>query len=100
MAAGIAANNISVVDRAKVPEMPSSPNHMLNFLAALILGAIVGAGLAMLMEQIDEGITEPTDLPRILNVPLLGVVPTIALAVVVDALFALWGAWLKGEAND
>ncbi len=26
---------------------------------------------------------------------LLGVVPTIALAVVVDALFALWGAWLK-----
>ena len=31
---------------------------------------------------------------------LLGVVPTIALAVVVDALFALWGAWLKGEAND
>ncbi|WP_447317123.1 hypothetical protein, partial [Klebsiella pneumoniae] len=24
----------------------------------------------------------------------------IALAVVVDALFALWGAWLKGEAND
>nr|VXZ82450.1 Uncharacterised protein [Klebsiella pneumoniae] len=30
---------------------------------------------------------------------LLGVVPTIALAVVVDALFALWGA-AKGEAND
>jgi ATPase subunit of ABC transporter with duplicated ATPase domains len=29
---------------------------------------------------------------------LLGVMPTIALAVVVDALFALWGALLKGEA--
>ncbi len=35
-----------------------------------------------------------------LDLVLLGVVPTIALAVVVDALFALWGAWLKGEAND
>ncbi len=30
-----------------------------------------------------------------LDLVLLGVVPTIALAVVVDALFALWGAWLK-----
>lgn len=29
-----------------------------------------------------------------------GVIPTIALAVVVDALFALWGALLKGEARD
>ncbi len=35
-----------------------------------------------------------------LDLVLLGVVPTIALAVVVDALFALWGAWLKGEVND
>ncbi len=35
-----------------------------------------------------------------LDLVLLGVVPTIAPAVVVDALFALWGARLKGEAND
>jgi osmoprotectant transport system permease protein len=35
-----------------------------------------------------------------LDLVLLGVIPTIALAVVVDAVFALWGALLKGEAND
>ena len=35
-----------------------------------------------------------------LDLVLLGVNPTIALAVVVDALFALWGALLKGEARD
>lgn len=35
-----------------------------------------------------------------LDLVLLGVIPTIALAVVVDALFALWGALLKGEAGD
>ncbi len=35
-----------------------------------------------------------------LDLVLLGVVPTIALAVVVDALFALWGARLKRRAND
>ncbi|QGN38873.1 ABC transporter permease subunit [Klebsiella oxytoca] len=35
-----------------------------------------------------------------LDLVLLGVIPTIALAVAVDALFALWGALLKGEAGD
>ena len=35
-----------------------------------------------------------------LDLVLLGVIPTIALAVVVDAVFALWGALLKGEAHD
>lgn len=35
-----------------------------------------------------------------LDLVLLGVIPTIALAVVVDALFALWGALLKGAAGD
>lgn len=35
-----------------------------------------------------------------LDLVLLGVIPTIALAVVVNAVFALWGALLKGEAHD
>ncbi len=35
-----------------------------------------------------------------LDLVLLGVIPTIALAVAVDAVFALWGALLKGEAHD
>ncbi len=76
VAGGVGTNNISVVDNAEVPEGPSSPNHVLNLLASLILGAVIGAALAMLMEQIDEGITEPTDVTRLLHAPLLGVIPT------------------------
>ncbi|MGX7893865.1 GumC family protein [Tsuneonella sp. HG222] len=76
IAGGVGTNNISVVDNAEVPEGPSSPNHALNLLASLLLGAVLGAALAMLMEQIDEGITEPTDVGRVLHAPLLGVIPT------------------------
>ncbi|HEP1062433.1 TPA: ABC transporter permease [Klebsiella aerogenes] len=35
-----------------------------------------------------------------LDLVLLGVIPTIALAVVVDAVFALWSALLKGDTHD
>ena len=76
VAGGVGTNNIAVVDKAEVPEVPSSPNHALNLLASLVLGLLVGVGLAVLMEQIDEGIVEPTDVSRLLHAPLLGVVPT------------------------
>lgn len=35
-----------------------------------------------------------------LDLVLLGVIPVVALAVIVDALFSLAGAWLTGEASD
>lgn len=75
VAGGVGTNNIAIVDEAELPEGPSSPNHVLNFLASLVFGTALGVGLAFLMEQIDEGITEPGDIPRILNAPLLGVTP-------------------------
>ena len=42
----------------------------------------------------------PGLLSSALDLVLLGVVPTIALAVVIDALFALWLALLGRRAND
>ena len=78
IAGGIGTNNISIVDFAQVPEIPTSPNHILNFLGSLLLGGLIGIGLAMLMEQFDEGVTDPTDVTRLLRVPLIGVVPSAA----------------------
>ena len=42
----------------------------------------------------------PGLLSSALDLVLLGVVPTIVLAVVLDALFALWLALLRRRAND
>ena len=58
-----------------------------------VIAALIGAGgLGALVFQ---GL-----LSSALDLVLLGVVPTIALAVVVDALFALWLALLRGRDND
>jgi capsular exopolysaccharide synthesis family protein len=75
IAGGVGANNISIVDQAGVPERPSYPRPFLNLMLALIAGSVAGIGLALVREQIDESVTDPTDLEKRIGLPLLGSIP-------------------------
>jgi len=77
VAGGVGINNVSVVDTAEVPGAPSSPIIWLNLGLALVLGTLLGCGLALIFEQLDETISDPNDVPKILGVPLLGTVPQL-----------------------
>lgn len=77
VAGGVGVNNISVVDGAELPSRPSSPRLFFNLALALLAGLVVGAGLALMLEQIDEGITDPIDIERLLRLPLIGVTPKL-----------------------
>ncbi len=77
VAGGVGTNNVSIVDAARVPERPSSPRPLLNLLIALVAGTVAGLGLAFIREQIDETITDPTDVERRIGLPLLGVIPRV-----------------------
>ena len=74
------------------------------FLTGVRILAVQTVGMAVVAALIGAGgfgaIVFQGLLSSALDLVLLGVIPTIALAVVVDALFALWGALLKGEARD
>ena len=75
VAGGIGANNVAIVDRADVPDRPSSPKPLINLLLALLGGLSLGVVLALLREQMDETIRDPADLEKRLGTPLLGVIP-------------------------
>ena len=75
VAGGIGVNNISVVDSPDIPSEPSSPNLLLNLLIALIGGTVIAAGIAFALEQVDEAIADPSEIPQTLGLPLLGIVP-------------------------
>ncbi len=75
VAGGVGVNNISIVDAAQVPQRPSSPNLLINLALSLLIGGVVGAGLAFALEQIDEAISDPSDVERALGLPLLGAIP-------------------------
>lgn len=77
VAGGLGTNNVSIVDEAEVPVKPSRPRPLLNLVLALIVGAAIGAGLALAMEQIDEAISDPSDLEKKLGIPALGAVPKV-----------------------
>ena len=74
--AGVAANNLAIVDAAEVPGTPSSPNLLLNMAIALLGGLGLAAVVAFALEQVDEGLRDPGQVSRVLQVPLLGSVPT------------------------
>lgn len=86
LAAGIGPNNIAIVDRARAPENPSSPNLANNILIGLVLGMLGGAACIALVEQLDRKVRNPGDLEQITTYPLLGAIPAID-----DPSMAHWG---------
>jgi capsular exopolysaccharide synthesis family protein len=75
VAGNVGATNIAIVDPAKVPGGPSSPNLGRNVALALLIGLVLAAAAVLALEQMDEGIRDPHDVERKLRMPLLGIVP-------------------------
>ena len=71
--------NIRVVEKAETPRGPVSPNKMRNYQVALILGLLVGIGLALGFEHLDNTFKTPEDVKEHLSVPFLGMVPDVSV---------------------
>lgn len=84
--AGVASNNVSVVDRALVPRVASSPDLLLNLILALIFGLMLALLLVVALEQIDQKLKDPADVSNRLGLPLLGVIPKVAEDLMAEAI--------------
>lgn len=73
--AGATSNNISLIDRAEVPDRPASPKMFVNLLVAFVLGCLAAAVFVYLKETFDDTIRVPSDVERKLALPLLAVIP-------------------------
>jgi capsular exopolysaccharide synthesis family protein len=77
VAGGVGINNIAIIDQAEVPIKPSSPRLIINLLVSLFAGLGLGAIAALVLEQVDETIADPSEVERQLGLPLLGTVPKL-----------------------
>ena len=64
-----------ILDRARVPGAPVKPNKRLSITLAFILGIMLGCGIAILLDMLDNTVKSPDDVQDKLHVPLLGTLP-------------------------
>ncbi len=72
--AGVTANNIAIVDPAQVPDGPSSPNLPINMVLALMIGLGLAGATVFTLEQMDESLRDPSQVPGALGTALLGAI--------------------------
>lgn len=76
-AAGISTSNVSIIDTARAPIKPSSPDVMKNMAIGFVLALALSTLVLAIKDQLDDSIRIPEDVEAKLNMLLLGVVPHI-----------------------
>ncbi|WP_079710638.1 YveK family protein [Paraliobacillus ryukyuensis] len=72
-------DNVNILSTAELAADPTpvNPKPMLNIAIGLVLGAMVGIGLAFLLEYLDNTVKTEQDVEQKLDLPVLGVVSHI-----------------------
>lgn len=69
--------NVRVIEAVQLPEDPVAPNKKMNIAIAFLLGLMVSVGLVFLLEYLDNTFKNKENLERELDIPVLGVIPSI-----------------------
>ena len=72
---GASAITATVVESAVVPGGPVSPNPLRDGLLAAAVGIIIGAGLALLLDLLNDRWRSPEELEQFSGVPVFGIIP-------------------------
>jgi len=72
-------NNVSILNEAKLVENPSpvAPNPILNIALSIIVALLLGVGLALLLEYLDDTIKDEHDVQQYVNLPVLMSIPRV-----------------------
>ncbi|MCE2161343.1 MULTISPECIES: capsular polysaccharide biosynthesis protein [Streptococcus] len=67
--------DVTMLEEAKLPESPSSPNIKLNVLLGAVLGGFLAVVGVLVREILDDRVRRPEDVEDALGMTLLGIVP-------------------------
>ncbi len=77
MAEAVEAGQVEIVDLADTPTKPVAAGRARKMALGLIIGLILGVGLAVVVDGMNTSIRRRDDLERILQVPGLAVIPKL-----------------------
>jgi polysaccharide biosynthesis transport protein len=67
-----------IIESASTPRAPVRPRKAANLALSLCLGVLLGGCLAFLLEALDDRITTPEEVDRLLGLPVMGSIPLMA----------------------
>lgn len=73
-----AQTNVAVLTPAAEPTGPSKPNIFINVVASVVLGTMLGLGIAFMLELVNRRVRSAEDLTAITNLPVLASIASIA----------------------
>jgi len=68
-------DNVNTVDAAEMPDEPVRPKPVFNILVSLFSSLILGLGIILLVEYLDNTIKTPDDVENHLRLSVLGTIP-------------------------
>jgi len=75
VSAGLRSSNIRVVDIARTPTSPITPNVPRNLQFGFLFGLACGIGLAFVLESLDTSVRNMEEVSAISTLPALGTIP-------------------------
>lgn len=70
-------NSIRLADLARPAMKPVSPNIKLNVLLAFLCSSLLGVGLAVMSDVMDDTLRDPEQVKRMFNTEVMGILPVI-----------------------
>ena len=72
-------DNVSILSQALAAEnqAPIKPNKMLNMAIAMVVGLMLGVGIAFLLEYLDQTIKTEQQIEKLLNIPVIGAISSM-----------------------
>lgn len=70
--------DVSLVDPAIVPDNPIGQDAVVGTIIGAVMGLVLGIGLAFLSEAMDTSIGTIDDVEKLIKLPVLGVIPSLA----------------------
>lgn len=71
----ISEGDVKIMDDAQVPQSPIKPNIKLNIAIGFLVGLLLSAGAAFLIEYMNNTIVTKDDVEKYLEISVLGVIP-------------------------
>jgi capsular exopolysaccharide synthesis family protein len=89
-------SDLKILEWAPLPAAGKSSMSLTNVLLGLLIGLVIGIVLAFLFEFLDQSIKDPQHVERVLEVPLLGIVPLIEMdKAIIDSSASKWRTILE-----